>query len=125
MCKRCTLKGLHCEGYPPRFQFLEYGSGASPRTVSALDGQTELSFQQVSSQNRKENAPDSNIQDRLSTVTLGDLPDHQREQPSQAQLITPEQSLSPESETAFERSSLVDEVLGTSHAQRLLVHCTS
>ncbi|OJD37539.1 phytanoyl-dioxygenase family protein [Diplodia corticola] len=114
VCKRCTLKGLHCEGYPPRFQFLEYGGGALPSTASGPRAQPDLLTQQTPSQNRKESAQHLSIQDRLGSVTLGDLPD--------CPLITPESSLSPKSETPFERASLVDDVLSTSHAQRLLVH---
>lgn len=120
MCKRCTIKGLHCEGYPPRFQFLEYGS--MPSATSAAANEADVPPESAARRKRKQKAPTSNTQTQSST-TLIDLPTRERDHPSPAPLITPNQSLSPESDISLGRSSLVDDVLATAQAQRLLVHC--
>lgn len=35
ICNRCKVKGLHCEGYPPRFQFCELGTPDAEDVASA------------------------------------------------------------------------------------------
>lgn len=136
ICNRCKTKGLHCEGYPPRFQFCEldrqdYGVvGADPAPAPAQ----APAFLPASS-------PDSTPGDQYSaTVSPGETREFRSSPLSSTGAATylsqpthrfweTDSSASPQDVRAVETPSpgsdarLLDDVLLSSETQKLLRYC--
>ncbi|KZL77619.1 C6 zinc finger domain protein, partial [Colletotrichum tofieldiae] len=124
ICNRCRLKGLHCEGYPPRFQFC--GSISASTSSAAIGEQAQepdeplilptQEFIRISTQSSPASA---------EALVPPDRPSHERLLLSNSHGAS---SASPQDRSLGAPSPVtiighpVDEVLLTNDSQRLLVY---